>query len=269
MGSPLNLAGKRFGKISVGTLHSTTLQGRKWNVICDCGNRFLMFSKKIKKSCPKCAIKQRGIDLRLDLTGETFGRWKVDSFSYSDGQTLWLCTCVCGTKRTIHAGDLRTGHSKSCGCINRDNPPGKRHGMTDTRFYSTWVKMLRRTRNKNSRDFYYYGAKGIKTCKRWYVFDTFMQDMWVGYQDASNKFGEKNVSLERIDVFGDYTPENCKWIDISEQARNKRNTLWVVFKGEKICLKQFSRLIGQPYNYIWYLYHNRKLDSLYNVTIVD
>ena len=164
--------------------------------------------------------------IKLNLEGKKFNRWTVIDRT-GKYPRYWRCICDCGTERFIYTGDLTSNHTKSCGCYKIDNPPRRRHGMTDTRFYLTWSKILRRIRNKNCKEFIYYGGRGIKIQKSWEKFDNFMIDMYKSYLEACNKFGEKNVSIERINFNGNYSIDNCKWIHVSEQTQNTRKSIFV------------------------------------------
>jgi hypothetical protein len=125
---------------------------------------------------------------------------------------------------------------KSCGCDrgthrqSRIGGPGR-----STRTYSTWQSMLNRCRNANAVDFARYGGRGISVCERWLKFELFFADM-----------GErpKGASIDRIDVNGNYEPENCRWATAKEQARNRANTKWITVDGEKMTLLEASQRFG-------------------------
>lgn len=136
------------------------------------------------------------------------------------GAALWTCVCECGTTRTVVGLDLRHGKSASCGCSADKQMLGnlaRTHGATGTRLHYCWQNMLRRCRKPTNNKFRYYGARGILVCSEWDDFDTFRT--WAlahGYNDT--------LTLERIDVNGNYCPSNCRWATLAEQAQNKTNS---------------------------------------------
>lgn len=103
--------------------------------------------------------------------------------------------------------------------------------------YTCWQNIKCRCYRKSYRDYYLYGGRGIQVCDRWrYCFDNFVRDMWPR--------PSKKYSIERIDTNWDYEPSNCKWADKFEQAKNKRNTLWIEYKWETKCLAEWVRDTG-------------------------
>ena len=201
----------------------------------------------------------------LNLVGIKFGKLTVIKLHHVKKGRYWLCQCECGNKTIQYVGQLRTGRTKSCGCLKVEQAikTNTTHGMAYTRFYSIWAKMLRRIRDKNCQDFKFYGGRGIGVCNEWNNFQNFMEDMFASYEIACKKFGERSVSIERINVNRDYCPQNCCWIHVLEQSKNRRNTIWVRFKDKNMCLKDFSNVIHKNYYYIYKLYKNGKLWSLF------
>jgi hypothetical protein len=161
--------------------------------------------------------------------GDNFGRWQViDGPDQDDpNHPKWFCECECGTQKWIRADQLRNGRSTSCGCFMRekatvhgDNRVGNR-----TKLYRVWTTMLDRCYSLKSHRYHSYGARGIKVCQDWQDYATFKT--WAlssGYQDG--------LTIERVDVDGNYTPENCTWIPVGRQQRNTQKTLWVTAWGE-------------------------------------
>lgn len=152
----------------------------------------------------------------IELTGQTFGRWTVlKRDGIKNGGKAWICRCDCGTIAIIRGNSLRTGTSKSCGCLQRDivSKIATKHGMHNSREMNSWKSMIQRCTNPNCTTYEDYGGRGISICKRWKKFENFYEDM-----------GERPLyhSLERIDNNGDYGPDNCKWATQSEQSRNQR-----------------------------------------------
>lgn len=164
----------------------------------------------------------------MDLTGQRFSRWEVIElaepiYNKRGGiEQRWKCRCDCGTERIVLQASLRSGKSKSCGCLSKEVTGGlnRTHGLTNKSngLYSVWNGMKRRCYCKTSKDYLDYGGRGIRVCKEWLKFDAFYNwSMENGY--------EKGLSIERKDVNGDYCPENCCWIPLKDQSKNKRNTM--------------------------------------------
>lgn len=160
-----------------------------------------------------------------DRTGERYGRLVVVEYAgfktQPSGQrkTLWKCVCDCGNEHTVMADTLNSGNGKSCGCLAKEllSQRKKTHGMRDTPTYKTWCSMRERCYNPKHKAWKTHGAKGITVCDRWNPkaggsFENFYEDM-----------GERpdGTSIDRIDVHGNYTPENCRWADAYTQAYNK------------------------------------------------
>lgn len=179
-----------------------------------------------------------------DLTGKTFGAWTVlkKDDSYHDGKhTKWLCKCVCGNERSVFRNALTSGRSSCCGCI-RPNAKGvnKTHGLSKTRLYKEWASMKKRC-TPNSRDRRAYYERGIKVCDEWKL--NFMSFYDWAIQNGYND----NLSIDRIDNNLGYTPDNCRWVPITEQQSNKRNNILIPYNGNKYSLMQLCSLFNFPY----------------------
>jgi hypothetical protein len=159
-----------------------------------------------------------------DITGLRFGRLLAVSpigISEKKGnrEVVWECLCDCGKKISVIGSPLRSGHTKSCGCLHIEAARelglmSKTHGKRRTKEYHIWSNVIQRCENKNSGSYHKYGGKGIYICQRWRTsFDNFLKDM-------GNIPGDK-TSIDRIDNKKGYEPGNCRWADWTEQARNK------------------------------------------------
>jgi hypothetical protein len=173
---------------------------------------------------------------RLDLTGHTYGRWTVLSFSHKNarGEIYWLCRCECGEERAVKANGLRSGKSASCGCLHKEKV--SIHGMTGTPTFRSWETMKQRCTNPKSPDYEYYGGRGISVCDAWLnSFETFLSDM-----------GERpnGATLDRVETDGDYEPGNCRWATYRQQVRNRRDTVTVSFRGKTQDLYQWEAETG-------------------------
>lgn len=163
---------------------------------------------------------------KKDLTNKKFGRWTVLEFSHRDGSYYgWKCRCECGVVKIVRSVNLTMGRTKSCGCLSRELTIKRitTHRQTKTRLYRTWADMKKRCFYEKSKSYHNYGGRGITVCDEWLQFESFAK--WAkqnGYTDY--------LQIDRIDVDGDYKPENCRFITKEENARNKRDTF--KYKGE-------------------------------------
>ena len=126
---------------------------------------------------------------------------------------LYKCP-FCNKEFEAITGDIKSGKQKSCGCLNR-RP--KTHGLTNHRLYQTWNGMMNRCYNINTVNYINYGGKGISVCKRWHNIENFIEDMYSSF--------EEGLTLDRINVDGNYEMENCRWTDTNTQAQNTRKIM--------------------------------------------
>lgn len=155
----------------------------------------------------------------------------------ADGHRLWLCACDCGTECTRQTNNLRSAGYKSCGCAQRELR--SKHGMRNSPEYTSWQAMKARCRNPTDKDYPRYGGRGISICHEWVdSFEAFFADM--GRRPSG-------MTLERIDTNGNYEPGNCEWATPTEQARNRRRSVYVQWKGRRAHLADVAEELGISY----------------------
>lgn len=150
-----------------------------------------------------------------DLTGNKYGKLTVISRAANiRGRTAFRCLCECGGECIVTSDSLKQGKTKSCGCI-RKTGNRKSHGMSHSKIYNSWRAMHERCRLKTHKEYKNYGGRGIKVCEEWRSFEPFYQ--W----SLKNGYSE-GLTIDRIDVDGNYEPQNCRWITIQQQQKNKQ-----------------------------------------------
>lgn len=173
------------------------------------------------------SLKKRGksvTDKRNDLEGLRYGRLVVieraENYISPQGQARkrWLCHCDCGNVVVVLARGLISGTTRSCGCLQREiaRTTFTKHGMWSSRLHTIWSSMKSRCYNEKSRSYKYYGGRGITICDKW------LHDFQVFFDWAMANGYKDNLSIDRIDPNGNYCPDNCRWITMAEQQRNKR-----------------------------------------------
>jgi len=176
----------------------------------------------------------------IELTGQKFGRLTVVGRGKRDkiGEQFWVCLCECGNSREIRKTSLTNGDTKSCGCIRREQL--RTHGGKKTRLYEVWHSMKKRCTEPNCKAFKHYGGRGITICQQW-------AHDFVAFRDWSTTHGYKeSLTIDRIDVNGDYEPSNCRWATMKEQCNNKRNTVYRTHNGVSKPVSAWVSELGIP-----------------------
>ena len=175
----------------------------------------------------------------IDLTGARFGKLTViEQAESKNGKTRWACLCDCGVTTCVRSSHLRNGRAKSCGCSAFGNDNSTKHGMYGTRIYTSWCQMKARCLNPKATNYKNYGARGITVYKEWV-------DNFAAFRDWAVTHGyADNLTLDRVDVNGNYCPENCRWATPKEQGNNRRDNKLLTYKGETRTQQEWAELKG-------------------------
>ena len=177
-----------------------------------------------------------------DLTGQVFSNLTVIQRSPKRGNgkkpvTLWECRCVCGKIVTVKADSLKSGHTISCGCRKVKHMESYKH---KTRLYNIWKCMRQRCNNPNNPSYPHYGGKGVQICNDWNEYAGFRTwALAAGYDDSK--------SIDRINVDGNYCPENCRWTDAKTQANNTTRNHFIQFRGKRQTMAEVADQLGVSY----------------------
>ena len=179
----------------------------------------------------------------LDLVGKRFGKLTVLERRPSDakGQSMWLVRCDCGKEKVVRGHDLTQGKSSSCGCSRIKSCIFYEHGLSKNKLHGLWRNIKDRCNNPNNKAYKYYGERGIKVCDEW-------SNNFVAFYDWAHANGyQEGLQIDRIDVNGNYSPENCRWVNKTIQANNTRKNLYITINGKTQSLADWCRELGVSY----------------------
>jgi hypothetical protein len=175
----------------------------------------------------------------VDLTGQRFGKLTViERAVYKKERTYWRCLCDCGKIVKVDGSALRRGHSKSCGCARAHKGMHIKHGLRNTRLYKIWAGIKQRCLNQKAPDFKHYGGRGITICEEW------RDDFKPFYNWATANGYTDKLSIDRIDVNGNYCPDNCRWVTQKEQGNNTRTNRRITYQGQTHTLQEWATITG-------------------------
>lgn len=238
-----NLSGRKIGKLTILKKLPMKKSYVQYECVCDCGTRFITSAFALKSPYEKCCKNCRTPKVD-DISGKRFGRLVAIRYAgKSNGkQTLWECKCNCGNSVIVHQQNLISGHTKSCGCYNREVSIERNttHGDTNTRIYRIWHDMMLRCYSPKHKSYYLYGEKGIAVCQEWKEYNKFKK--W-----ALNNGYEENLSIDRIDNAKGYEPSNCRWATDVQQGNNTNRNLMFTINGVTNSLANWCRKYEVPY----------------------
>lgn len=189
---------------------------------------------------------------RIEMIGKKFGRLTVleeckerDKYKYK----VYKCQCDCGNIIYVNSNKLKSGNTKSCGCLKADQLA--KHKKCKTRLYSIYNNMKNRCYNKKHRDYKYYGGRGIAICDEW------LNDFQAFYDWAIDNDYKENLTIDRLDVNGDYEPSNCRWATPKQQANNQRSNTYLTYNGKTQTLAQWANELGMKYACLYSRYRRK------------
>lgn len=227
------MIGMRFGALEVAEIDCNK---RNYLICrCDCGTEKSIYKSHLLDGGTKSCVCQR-FKIK-DLANKRFGKLiAIKPCGKKYNRTVWLCKCDCGNEVEVVGTSLSSGNTSSCGCVS------KPHGMFGTRIYGVWRSMKERCYVESNISYPNYGGRGIKVCQEWQEFIPFMEWSYANGYDENAKRGE--CTLDRIDVNGNYCPENCRWVSMSVQANNKTDNVYMEYNGIVDTLSNHARREG-------------------------
>lgn len=233
----IDLAGQKFGRLFVIERAPNNKDGRAmWKCVCDCGNKRIVMGKSLRnghtQSCG-CLNKEATSNKSfINRVGKRFGRLvvvsRVEDYIAPSGKKhiRYKCLCDCGKETVVDVCQLVQGHTKSCGCLHNEimQTGNVKHGGRYDRLYKVYTNMKNRCYNRNSNDYQYYGARSIKICDEWFDNYSAFRD-WAYNNGYNNNAAHGTCTIDRIDVNGNYEPQNCRWVSMSVQSKNRRNVI--------------------------------------------
>ena len=179
-----------------------------------------------------------------DITGKKFERLLVIEIAENKkGRIKWLCRCDCGNNIIVPGCQLKNGHTKSCGCYEKEQTKIRMttHGLSKTKTYGIWLSMRRRCTDPKNKNYHNYGGRGISYDPKWNTFEGFYEDM-----------GESNgLTLDRIDVNGNYEKFNCRWVSYKVQNNNRRNNRLITYQDITLTLFQWAEKYNLNPKLLW------------------
>ena len=187
--------------------------------------------------------------VKNDLTGQRFGRLTVVGIDdRGTRQTYYNCVCDCGITKSIRGDGLKSGAVRSCGCLKREqnskNLDRTTHGMSHTRLHDIWLGMKGRCYNPHDARYSRYGGRGIEVCREW------QNDFGAFCEWAFNNGYSDNLTIDRINNDGNYSPENCRWATTEEQSKNRSTNIKITIGNATKTLSEWCAIFELDYQVI-------------------
>lgn len=258
MGAFKDKTGMRFGRLTVlkrdGYMRDHHVA---WLCQCDCGNIIRVGTNSLTsgntKSCGCYHIDKVSDHKIVNIEGNRYGRLVVISYyGYDKGFDKWKCKCDCGNETIVSRHALESGNTTSCGCYNKQRirETHYKHGGCKDRLYGVWKDIKKRCYNENERSYKNYGGRGIKMCDEWKNnYENFKS--WAISAGYDENAGYMECTIDRIDVNGNYCPENCRWVDVKVQANNMRSNCVIEYNAEKHTLSEWANILGIKAITLW------------------
>ena len=205
--------------------------------------------------------------VRNDLTGKRFGRLTVIGIDdRGDRKTYYNCQCDCGNVKSVRSDSLIAGAIRSCGCMKKEQDlenltAAHTHRMSGTRLYEIWQGIKKRCYNLHDVRYDRYGGRGIKVCDEW------REDFRAFCNWATQTGYDETLTIDRIDNDGDYCPENCRWTNPQEQARNRSSNIRITIGNATKTLTEWCEIFQLDSKTILARYHRNGfigIDELFN-----
>lgn len=247
MQKKINMIGQKFGRLTV--LEELSERNKFGKIVykckCDCGNICYVIGLHLRTGNTKSCGCLQALNIK---PGTKFGRLIVlEEVKDQKLGKVYKCLCNCGNITYVRGTQLINGNTKSCGCLHNEGN-NKKHKLSYTRLYQIYYGMKSRCYNKKHTYYQDYGGRGIKICDEW------LNNNVTFFDWAINNNYEEGLTIDRIDPNGNYEPDNCRWITILEQVRNRRNTIYIEYKGVTKTMAQWSDELNIPYHTLYTRY---------------
>ncbi len=251
--------GDRFGKLIYleDGLQKILPSGQKPRVAlcrCDCGNSkeilVLHLTRGRTVSCGDCYLelpKEKVVGNKYATL--TIIKELAPKVAYGRHLRFVEAVCDCGKFRKTTLNNIK--RLKSCGCLSKALTLAAKikHGQSGTRIHGIWLNMKRRCDDPKIRNYVYYGGRGIYVCKEW------VNDFKVFYEWAMQNGYSDTLTIDRINVNGNYEPSNCRWATYEQQANNKTTTIYCTYKNETLAIADLARKYHIPLKRLWTRLH--------------
>lgn len=187
----------------------------------------------------------------IDLTGQRFGMLTVikrtEDYIFKSGrrERMWRCQCDCGNIVDVIGTNLKNNNTTSCGCFRKEKIKNDKtiHGLSKSRLNYIYRHMKSRCYNYNNKNYKNYGERGINICDEWLGKNGF-----INFYEWSISHGySENLTIDRINVNGNYSPDNCRWVDLNTQENNRTNNRLITYNNETMTMAMWAKKLGMNY----------------------